>query len=174
VTSTSQLPVNRFTVLEIETNTDDSRPIDTPPPSAPKHNPFSQRPKWERRLPIQLSTSVLDVHRTSLWLVVELSTTDTSELHSVEALLDSRAMGSFIDRDFVCFKGLNTWTISCPIPVFNVDSSPNKAGEISEVVDILLQYSTHLKRILLTVLGLRKQDLILGYNWLKNHNLKTN
>jgi len=81
---------------------------------------------------------VLDVYRTSLWLVVELSTTDTSELHSVEALLDSRAMGSFIDRDFVCFKGLNTWTISCPIPVFNVDSSPNKAGEISEVVDILL------------------------------------
>jgi len=61
-----------------------------------------------------------------------------------------------------------------PIPVFNIDSSLNEAGEISEMVDILLQYSTHLERMLLTNSGLRKQDLILGYNWLKDHNLKIN
>jgi len=63
---------------------------------------------------------------------------DTSKFHSVKALLDSRAMGSFIDQGFVHSKRLNTWTILCPIPVFNVGGSPNKASEISEVVDILL------------------------------------
>jgi len=95
---------------------------------------------------------------------------DTSELHSVKALLDCRATGSFIDRDFVHLKGINTWTLSCNIPIFNVDGSPNEAGQISEVVDIVLRYKTYSKRMLLAVSGLGKQSLILGYDWLKNHN----
>jgi len=89
---------------------------------------------------------------------------DTSELHSVKALLDSGATGSFIDRDFVRSKGINTWTLSRNIPVFNVDGSSNEAGQISEVVDILLCYQTHSERMLLAVSGLGKQSLILGYN----------
>jgi len=103
---------------------------------------------------------------------VEIGTTDTSELHSVKALLDSRATGSFIDRDFVHSKGINTRTLSRNIPVFNVDGSPNETGQISEVVDVLLRYKTHSERMLLAVSGLGKQSLILGYNWLKDHNPK--
>jgi len=105
-------------------------------------------------------------------LPVEIGTTDTSELHSVEALLDCGATGSLIDRDFVCLKGMNTWTLSHNILVFNVDGSPNEAGQISEVVDVVLRYKTHSERMLLAVFGLRKQNLILGYDWLKNHNPK--
>jgi len=81
---------------------------------------------------------------------------DTSELHSVKALLDSRATGSFINRDFICSKGINTWTLSHNIPVFNVDGSPNEAEQISEVVDVLLCYKTHSKRMLLAVSGFGK------------------
>jgi len=99
---------------------------------------------------------------------------NTSKLHSVKALLDSKATGSFIDRDFVRSKGINTQTLSCNIPVFNVDSSPNEAGQISEVIDVLLRYKTHSERMLLAVSGLGKQSLILGYNWLKDHNPKVN
>jgi len=103
---------------------------------------------------------------------VEIGTTDTSELHSVKALLDSGATGSFIDRDFVCSKGINTRTLLRNILVFNVDGSPNKAGQTSEVVDVLLHYKTHSKRMVLAVSRLGKQSLILGYNWLKDHNPK--
>jgi len=67
---------------------------------------------------------------------------------------------------------MNTWTLSRNIPVFNVDSSPNETGQISEVVDVVLQYKTHSKRMLLAVSGLGKQNLILSYDWLKNHNPK--
>ena len=101
---------------------------------------------------------------------VEIGTTDTSELHSVKALLDSGATRSFIDRNFVRSKGINTRTLSRNIPVFNVDSSPNEAEQISEVVDVVLRYKTHSKRMLLAVSGLGKQSLILGYDWLKDHN----
>jgi len=105
---------------------------------------------------------------------VEIGTTDTSELHSVKTLLDSGATRSFIDRDFVHSKGINTWTLSHNIPVFNVNSSSNEARQISEVINILLHYKTHSKRMLLAASGLGKQSLILGYNWLKNHNSKIN
>ena len=109
---------------------------------------------------------------TSLLLPVEIRTIDTSELHSVKALLDSGATKSFIDRDFIHSKGINTQTLLHNIPVFNVNSSPNKVEQISEVIDILLYYKTHSERMLLAVSGLGKQSLILGYNWLKDHNPK--
>jgi len=65
---------------------------------------------------------------------------------------------------------MNTWTLSCNIPVFNVDGSPNEAGQISKVVDVVLRYKTHSERILLAISGLGKQSLILGYDWLKDYN----
>jgi len=100
--------------------------------------------------------------------------TDTSELHSINVLLDCRATGSFIDCDFIHSKKINTQTISHPIPVFNIDGSSNEAGQILEVVDIVLHYWTHLEQILLAISSLGKQKLILGYTWLKDHNPKVN
>jgi len=122
------VPVNKFTVLTIEDpNTIDSELIDTPSPNPPAPALLC-KPKWEKRLPELLAISALDARGTSLLLPVEIGAMDTSELHSVKVLLDSRATGSFIDRDFVRLKGMNTQTLSCNIPVFNIDSSPNKAG----------------------------------------------
>jgi len=169
------LLVNRFAVLDVEeVNTDTCEPIDTPPLSAPVRTALPRRPKWEKRLPRRLSANTLDAHRTSIILPIEIGTTDTSEVHSVKALLDSRATGNFIDKDFVCTKGISTWNISHPILVFNVDSSPNKARQITEVVDMVLRYKTHSERMLLTVSNLRKQSMILGYTWLKDHNPEVN
>jgi len=154
-------------------NTIDSKLVDAPPLVPLVLAPLC-KPKWERRLPKLFSISALDARGTSLLLPVEIGTTDMSELHSVEALLDSGATGSLINRDFVCSKGMNTWTLSHNILVFNVDGSPNEAGQISEVVDVVFRYKTHSERMLLAVSGLGKQSLILGYDWLKNHNPKIN
>ena len=103
---------------------------------------------------------------------MEIRITDMSELHSVKALLDCRATRSLINRDFVCLREMNTQTLSCNILVFNVNGSPNEAEQISEVVDIVLRYKTHSERMLLAVFRLGKQSLILGYDWLKDHNPK--
>jgi len=154
-----------------DSNTIDSELVDTPPLTPLIPTPL-HKPKWERRLPKLFSISVLDARGTSLLLPVEIGTTDTSKLYSVKALLDSRATGSFIDRDFVCSKEINTRTLSHNILVFNVDGFPNEAGQISEVVDVLFHYKTYSERMLLAVSGLGKQSLILGYNWLKDHNPK--
>jgi len=150
-------------------NTIGSELIDAPSPDPPVPALLC-KPKWEKRLSKLFAISALDAQGTSLLLPVEIGTMDTSELHSVKALLDFGATGSFIDRDFVRSKGMNTRTLSRNILVFNVDGSPNEAGQISEVVDVVLRYKTHSERMLLAVSGLRKQSLILGYDWLKDHN----
>jgi len=67
---------------------------------------------------------------------------------------------------------MNTRTLSYNILVFNVDSSSNKAGQISEVMNVVLCYKTYSKRMLLAISRLGKQSLILGYDWLKDHNPK--
>jgi len=171
------LLVNRFTILDVkEVNTDIREPIDAPSlsPSAPDRTAQPWKPKWKKRLPKRLSVNILNTRGTSIILPIEVSTTDTSEVHSVKALLNSGAIGNFIDRDFVQMKGINTWSISCPILVYNVDGSPNEAGQISEVVDVVLYYKTYSERMLLAVSSLRRQNIILSYTWLKDHNPEIN
>jgi len=169
------LLVNRFTVLNVEkVNTDICEPIDVPPLSTPVRTALPWRPKWEKRLSRRLSANTLNARGTSIILSIEIGTTDTSEVHSIKALLDSGATGNFIDKDFVRTKGISTWNISHPILVFNVDGSPNEARQISEVVDMVLHYKTHSERMLLIVSNLGKQSMILGYTWLKDHNPEVN
>jgi len=159
-----QSPVNKFTVLTIEDpNTIDSELVDILPPN-PLVAALLYRPKWEKRLPKLFLISILDAQGTSLLLLVEIGTIDISKLHSIKALLDCGVTGSFINRDFIRLKGMNTWTLSCNIPVFNIDSFPNKAEQISKLVDIVLCYKTHSERMLLAVSRLGKQSLILGYD----------
>ena len=98
------LLVNRFAVLDVEeVNTDICEPIDTPllSPSTLDRIVQPQKPKWEKRLPKQLSVNTLDTRGTSIILLIEVSTIDTSKVYFVKVLLDSRAMGNFIDSDFV-------------------------------------------------------------------------
>ena len=54
--------------------------------------------------------------------------------------------------------------------MFNINGNPNEAGQISKVIDVVLWYNTHLEQMLFIVSSLGKQDLILGYPWLKDHN----
>jgi len=42
------------------------------------------------------------------------------------------------------------------------------------VVDVVLRYKTHSKRTLLAVSSLGRQNMILGYTWLNDHNLEVN
>ena len=47
--------------------------------------------------------------------------------------------------------------------MFNVNGTLNETKQISEVVDVVLQYNIHSEWILLVISSLNKQDLILGY-----------
>jgi hypothetical protein len=96
--------------------------------------------------------------------------TDTMEEAATEAMVDTGATGDFIDQDLVDWMGLPTCKLIQPIPVYNVDGTPNEAGSINEVVDMVMSYNGHSECILLAVTWLGKQSMILGFTWLKKHN----
>jgi hypothetical protein len=106
----------------------------------------------------------------SLHLKVEIVTMDTQHLISFMALLDCGATGLFIDQSFVDRNRITMRTPSHSIPVYNIDRTLNEAGSIFEVVDVVLCYRDHSEWVQFTVMGLGKQDAILGYTWLKEHN----
>ena len=53
-----------------------------------------------------------------------------------------------------------------------MDGSPNEAGSITEIADAILCYNGHMERTSFTVTSLGKQDIILGFTWLQEHNLE--
>src|SRR5438445_7662545 len=83
-----------------------------------------------------------------IMLLIHLKMTDTMEESSMEAMVDTSATGDFINQDFITHAKLLTHKLSQPIPVYNVDGTPNKAGSIHEVVDVVMTYNQHSKPIL--------------------------
>jgi len=120
------LLVNRFAVLDVEeVNTDISKPIDAPSlsSSAPDRIAQPQKPKWEKKLPKRLSINTLDARRTSIILPIEVSTTDTSEVHSIKALLDSGATVMNIEWDYNYYQPWsdNEWLVNEMLAMLDED-----------------------------------------------------
>ena len=143
----------------------------TDPPKA-----YPPRPTWEsRHVPrwFVITSTPLDPTN-SLNLHVGLKTTDMGAEFRTHALVDSGATGSFIDRGFVVKNQIDTRWLSRPVPVLNIDGTPNRAAQVAEVVNLILQYQRHAERTLFAVTSLGKKDVILGYPWLWQHNLELN
>jgi hypothetical protein len=130
---------------------------------------FRNHLKWERQLPGQyviLSTPSLN----SLKLDVSMQTLDTGEVVASLALLDCRATGLFINSNFVRMKNLKMKRLHQPVNVYNVDGTPNEAGKVSKVWETVLRYCDHSEHVIFAVTCLGKQNIILGLDWLREHN----
>jgi hypothetical protein len=174
---------NRFNVLNIEKiknniemETQDMQKLETPliPSLVTDFHAKDHCPKWERLLPKEFTIVAMEGNPSSLKLKVEIETTDTVERSSVTALVDSRATGEFIDRHYAKSNCFNLVKLTQPIPVYNIDSTLNEAGSITEVVALILCYNNHSKRTTFAVSGLGRQKLILGDPWLCKHNPEIN
>jgi predicted aspartyl protease len=110
----------------------------------------------------------------SLVVEVEIESTDTAVKRCTQALIDCGATGCFIDIKWAMLNNIPTCPLTKPIPVYNVDGTANDAGMITDIADVILCYENHSERTQLAVTCLGKQSLILGYNWLQNHNLEIN
>jgi hypothetical protein len=111
----------------------------------------------------------------SLVVDVEIESTDTVVKRCTQALIDCGATGCFIDIEWAKLNNVPTRPLTKTILViYNVDGTANDAGAITDIADVILRYENHSERIQLAVTRLGKQSLILGYNWLCNHNPEIN
>ena len=173
------LPVhNKFSSLEIESETPHTPTQQTEKPM--KVAPTSSLPhslrcilKWEHKLPEKYVVAAFPGPK-SLMVKGEIQTTYTAEIRFRPTLIDSGVTGLFMDQRYVeCYK-LSTWKLQFPILVYNVDGSPNESGSITEAVEVILWLNGNSKQINFTVTNLDKQNLILEFTWLQEHNPEIN
>jgi predicted aspartyl protease len=110
----------------------------------------------------------------SLAVDVEIESTDTVVKRRTQALIDCGATGCFIDIEWAKLNNIPTRPLTNSIPVYNVNGTANDTSAITDIADVILHYENHSERTQLAVTRLRKQSLILGYNWLRNHNPEIN
>jgi predicted aspartyl protease len=130
------------------------------------HEPRRRKSRFEKHLPPKYVIAAIP-SANSLEVEVKIETTDTGSKHTTQALIDSGATGMFIDGEWARSNNIPTRKLEFPIPVFNVDGTPNAAGQISEVADIVLHFEDHYERVQLAVTQLGKQNIILGFTWLR-------
>ena len=85
-------------------------------------------------------------------------------------LIDSRAGGKFIDQNFTKESGFKTLKLEEPLRVLNVDGTKNKRGTIKDYVELNLEINGRKSLEQLMVTGLGKEQIILGFPWLTEHN----
>src|SRR5258708_921228 len=118
------------------------------------------------------SIYILSKSACALNMSVELRTTTSLHSVSTSTLLDSGATGMFVNQAFAQKHKLETHPLPNPVPVHNINGTPNENGSITEEVKVILQYGQHTEKACLTVANLRQQTVIIGHSWLAHHNLE--
>ena len=93
---------------------------------------------------------------------IGLERIDMQEGVTVEALLDSGAMGLVMSSEFARKQGFKLKRLERPMNVRNVDGLLNKKEPIEHTVEVNIYYQGHRKRTEIDVIGGQKWMVILG------------
>jgi len=120
------------------------------------------------------NTSTCDLNKGDLLrevtVKIGLERINMQEGITVEALLDSGAMGLVMSSEFARKQGFKLKKLDGPIYVRNVDGLLNKEGPIEHMVEVNIYYQGHRERMEIDVIGGQKWTVILEMLWLARHN----
>ena len=105
-----------------------------------------------------------------VWMKVGLEKLENHKGVAVKALLDSRAMGLFMDTTFAKEKGFKMEKLKKPLLVRNVDGTVNAGGAITYQVECNMFFKGHVEKVRMNICNLGKTEMILGMPWLAAHN----
>ena len=105
-----------------------------------------------------------------LKLQITIENTESGSQLRANALLDSGATGSCINREFVKKNHLTVRTLPIKMPVYNADGTLNADGSIEGFTEVRMIVGDHAERIELAVTNLGSTDIFLGLDWLRFHN----
>jgi Retroviral aspartyl protease len=116
-------------------------------------------------------TFICSIHlELEIHLNIGIKVADMHAMIEVEVLLDSGAMGLFINHALVQNNSIATCVLNHSIPVYNIDRSLNWGGIITEEVTLIMSYQGHQEKAVFAICDLGKASLIIGYTWLCKHN----
>ena len=103
---------------------------------------------------------------------VGLETLDTQRQMDEDALLDCSATGLFMDLKWAQGNFISMTELEYPILVYNVDGSHNSVDSITHETMLIMIHKGHREKVMFKICNLGKVNLIIGYTWLKKHNLE--
>jgi len=109
-----------------------------------------------------------------VWLNIGVEKVDTYKSITVKVLLDSGAMGMFMDKKMAARHGFRLQKLERPVIVRNVDGTNNSREAITYQVEVNVYYKNHVERMKMNICDLGRTDEILGMPWLQAHNLEIN
>ena len=83
-----------------------------------------------------------------------------------QILVDSGATDNFIHPRLIRRLALGTQKLEQSRKIWNIDGTNNKAGRITEYVDLSVQTGKKQNKMRFLITDLGHEDLILGYPWL--------
>jgi len=101
---------------------------------------------------------------------VGLEKLENHEGVAVKALLDSGAIGLFMDMTFAKEKGFKMEKLKKTLLVRNMDRMVNAGGAIIHQVECNMFFKEHVERARIDICNLGKTKVILGMPWLAAHN----
>ena len=101
---------------------------------------------------------------------IGLEKVNTHEGITVDALLDSEAIGLFMDKKFVEKNGFRMEKLERPVKVMNINGTHNSRGNITHKVMCNIYYKGHRERVRFNVCSLGRTEVILGMPLLMAHN----
>ena len=118
---------------------------------------FIRSTKMERDVKLDISITKMDPHN----------------MVAVKGVLDNGATGMFINQEFIHKNQLKTQILPFEIKVYNVDSTLNKGGMITEEVTLMMSHKGHKEKAVFKVCDLEKV-IIISLLWLQKHNPEIN
>ena len=85
-------------------------------------------------------------------------------------MVDCGATTLFLGNDFVKWHNLRTTLLRQPINIFNIDGTPNQAGQITHFARLALTVDNQERWTDFLVTNLGGEDIILGLPWLRKIN----
>lgn len=101
---------------------------------------------------------------------IPITLTGRQKSKEVVAMIDSGASTLFIHQKFVKEHNIHTYKLKSPIPVFNIDGTPNQAGVITDMAVLTMKLGDHEERAVFTVTDIGPENVIIGIDWLRYHN----
>ena len=97
-----------------------------------------------------------------VWLNIGVEKVDIYKGITVKALLDSGAMGMFMDKKMAAKHRFKLQKLERPVTVRNVDSTNNSRGAIIYQVEVNMYYKNHIERMRMDMYNLGRTEIILG------------
>jgi len=109
-----------------------------------------------------------------VWLNIGVEKVDTHEGITVKVLLDSSAIGIFMDKKMVTRHRFRLQRLERPVIIRNIDGTNNSGGAITHQIKVNIYYKNHIERMKIDIYDLERTDVILGMLWLQAYNPEIN